>query len=209
MSLNRKAAKKINLTGENDIKHPIDLSILLIEHCKDYLKGGNLLDMTLGLNNYSYDFHKRGFKIHGLDSISNTLGTQHELNFEPILELQKIKEPPVPYQSNFFDLVLAINILQHFEDLSPIIQKVQRLLKPGGIFAFTYEKSLSLYHEENNMFFQEKVTNESTTYSHHDGYLQHLLMENNFFIQQEREYLILKKERLDYVIIIAQKKNLD
>jgi len=32
--------------------------------------------------------------------------------------------------------VVAMNVLEHTEDLQRLLQEVQRVLKPGGVFAF-------------------------------------------------------------------------
>jgi len=43
----------------------------------------------------------------------------------------------LPFQGNQFDAVFSGGLLEHFEDVRPVIGEMVRVLKPGGLFAAT------------------------------------------------------------------------
>jgi ubiquinone/menaquinone biosynthesis C-methylase UbiE len=44
-------------------------------------------------------------------------------------------EKGIPFQSNSFDRVLAIHVLEHLANLPAALQEVSRVMRPGGIFS--------------------------------------------------------------------------
>jgi len=52
----------------------------------------------------------------------------------------------LPFESGAFDLVLSGGLLEHFEDPSPVLSEMVRILRPGGVFyADVVPRKLSLY----------------------------------------------------------------
>jgi ubiquinone/menaquinone biosynthesis C-methylase UbiE len=51
----------------------------------------------------------------------------------------------LPYENNFFDVVISCDCFEHIQDDHKAISEVHRVLKPGGILIFTVPAFQSLY----------------------------------------------------------------
>ena len=49
----------------------------------------------------------------------------------------------IPYDDDYFDLVFCNNVMEHIEYPEALLQEVNRVLKPGGVFLF---KTTNKYH---------------------------------------------------------------
>jgi len=44
----------------------------------------------------------------------------------------------LPFENNFFDVVVCTEVLEHIEDYKRVLQEFSRVLKPGGSFIITF-----------------------------------------------------------------------
>lgn len=51
----------------------------------------------------------------------------------------------LPYQNNFFDVVVSCDVFEHIEDHITAVSEVYRVLKPNGVLLFTVPAFQSLY----------------------------------------------------------------
>jgi len=58
----------------------------------------------------------------------------------------------LPFKNNFFDLVVAIEVLEHIEDDRKAIAEIARVLKPSGFFLFSVPLRMDLYSEVDRIF---------------------------------------------------------
>jgi predicted TPR repeat methyltransferase len=82
-------------------------------------------------------------QIFGLDGSGEILEVCAAKNFTAELKQQDLRHRPLPYPSRFCDHIVSIAVLNSFRDLAPIFEEVARIIKAGGIFAFTIEEQKS------------------------------------------------------------------
>ena len=100
------------------------------------------------------------------------------------------------------DYLFAIEIVNDFENLPQVINRIGASIKPEGIFTFTYERA------GNRKSFVLSIPKRDASLSPpiKDGVIQKLLIKNDFYIQHELDYQINAQEENYIVLIVAQKK---
>lgn len=107
----------------------------------EYIKPGeSLLDLGIGSGLSSILFHKAGLHVYGLDGSGEVLEVCRSKAFAVDLKQHDLRILPLPYPPGAFDHVICVAVQNSFNDLSPIFAEISRILKPGGIYAFTVEE---------------------------------------------------------------------
>lgn len=107
------------------------------ELAKDF-KGGKYLD--IGCFNSPmpiYLYHEfKGCEVWGIDhapKVIETLKARHnEINY-----LNMDITQPLPFENNFFDYIVAGELIEHLEDPQKFIDEMYRILKPNSILALS------------------------------------------------------------------------
>ncbi len=98
-------------------------------------------DLGCGIGRHTIYFASHGYQVYASDISQEALKrTQEWLNTEGLqANLQQGHYLEVDYPDNYFDLVVSMNVLNHGmrEDVYAILSKIQKMLKPGGIFCGT------------------------------------------------------------------------
>jgi len=79
---------------------------------------------------------RRGYKTVMLDFSSEALRVARN-NFEKehlngLFAIGDVET--IPFKDNYFDIVMSHGLLEHFEDIRPVVSEMVRVLKPGGMF---------------------------------------------------------------------------
>jgi SAM-dependent methyltransferase len=104
----------------------------------DFDNEGRILDLgcgPAGLVKGLYDrFGKENRKltIHGIDPLMDTYKTFGTLPAAENVILAEAKGEQLPYESNFFDHIFCINVLDHVENPRLTLAECRRVLRPGG-----------------------------------------------------------------------------
>lgn len=106
------------------------------------VKGKRILEIGCGGGQCSIAFTKQGARCTALDQSAQHLEFAKQLakkeNVQIDFKVQDVQTlEGIP--SDSFDIVFSAYALQYIPDLATCFKEVHRVLKPGGIFAFSYD----------------------------------------------------------------------
>jgi 2-polyprenyl-6-hydroxyphenyl methylase/3-demethylubiquinone-9 3-methyltransferase len=95
-----------------------------------------ILDVGCGAGFLSNDLSRLGHEVVGLDASEESLqvARQHDTGGKAVYE--RGDALALPYADSSFDVVCAMDFLEHVEDPARVIAEASRVLNPGGIFFF-------------------------------------------------------------------------
>jgi predicted TPR repeat methyltransferase len=97
----------------------------------------NLLDVGIGTGLASALFARAGLQVYGFDSSLEMLNRCRAKNITTELRHFDLATTPWPYPEAFFDHAIACGVLHFFADLRPFFSEAARVIRSGGILAFT------------------------------------------------------------------------
>lgn len=104
------------------------------------VKGKKILDLGCGPGLFTFPLAQEN-EIVGIDLSLEMLRLAR-----PDLTPVKGDGTRLPFQNQSFDLVLAIEMLQHLPDFEPLLQEILRVLRPGGEGVLSSLNPSSLFH---------------------------------------------------------------
>ncbi|MGC8647938.1 MAG: methyltransferase domain-containing protein [Candidatus Micrarchaeia archaeon] len=99
------------------------------------LKGKKVLDLGCGPGLHSARLLKQGAILYGIDQSEKMISIAK--SYVKGADFQVGTVYSMPYKSGFFDVVFASYVVHYFTDLDKALKEVRRVLKKGGIFAFS------------------------------------------------------------------------
>lgn len=136
------------------------------------LRGGRVLDIGCGF--FPYLLTETTFsEKYGLDKgineeLKKQLNEGHNL---ALIDVDLERAPSIPFQSDFFEVVTMLAVLEHFEPAKVlrIVREVERILKPGGVFILTtpakWAKGLLEYLARIDMVSRIEIAEHKAAYS--------------------------------------------
>lgn len=120
------------LRAENKVKVPWILEYLG-KHHKNHQ---SVLDVGCGGGFLSNDLALAGFKVTGVDLSLESLKVAEVYDRTRSVKYQQADAFHLPYPDQSFDVVTAMDFLEHVDDPARVIKEFSRVLKPGGLFFF-------------------------------------------------------------------------
>ncbi|MBN1452303.1 MAG: class I SAM-dependent methyltransferase [Anaerolineales bacterium] len=159
--------------------------------------GDSLLDLGIGSGLSSILFHKAGLQVFGLDGSSEALEVCKSKGFTAGLKEHDLRDLPLPYPSRFCNHIVSIAVLNSFKDLDGLFQEIARIIRPGGIFAFTVEEQKPGQEDRyaiNRVEVSEKPKEETAVmlFRHSTDYVTRLLDQNRFTLLKTLEFVAFK-----------------
>lgn len=159
--------------------------------------GESLLDLGIGSGLSSILFHRAGLRVFGLDGSHEVLEICKAKGFAAELKEHDLRDLPLPYPTHFCDHVISVAVLNSFKDLDPLFREVARIIKPGGIFAFTVEEQKPGQDDSypiNRVAVDEKPDEATAVrlYRHSEAHIQASLDQNGFEILKALEFVAFK-----------------
>ena len=194
----------INLKLADEFAADYDKSILknnwngpkvIFDLVKSHLTpNSKILDLGIGTGESSIRFQNRGCKVTGIDGSQEMLKQCSAKQIGKKLILHNLETTPFLLEKNSFDAVISNGVFHLIHPLKPIVGEVKRIIKPNGVFAFTYENSnnISDYTEIEKGIWEMKTKSGVFTYKHSNKFILNLLNENEFEIKKQKLFLAFK-----------------
>jgi len=113
-----------------------------LDFFKPFVKG-KVLDFGCGRGDFAYMLSKNCDSVYGIDCsdivISKAKNDYSGIDFQILLENDKM-----PYDDQFFDSVIMIDVLEHILDTETLLEEISRILKPEGHLLITTSQLTSL-----------------------------------------------------------------
>lgn len=97
-------------------------------------KGERVLDLGCSFGEQAMMIARLGYKVVGVDLSKKRIGFLNRLSKKEKLDCNGIAGDikKLPFKKNFFDCVVATEVLEHIPDPQKAIDEAFRVLKPGG-----------------------------------------------------------------------------
>ena len=105
-----------------------------------------VLDVGCGAGFLSNELARRGFSVWGLDASESSLAVARAYDATGTVRYELGDAYRLPYERESFDIVCAMDFLEHVEEPARVVAEIARVLKPGGRFFFhTFNRNLLSY----------------------------------------------------------------
>lgn len=121
------------LRAENNARIPW-IQERISQHFPD--KSCSLLDIGCGGGFLTNALAEKGHQIFGIDLSEKSLGIAQQEDQTKTVCYRKANAYALPFKKEHFNVVCAMDLLEHVEKPAKVIAQAARVLKPGGLFFF-------------------------------------------------------------------------
>lgn len=105
-----------------------------------------ILDVGCGGGFLSNELAKQGMQITGVDLSEESLKAAHRHDETKSVNYQVADAYHLPFENETFEVITAMDFLEHVDRPEDVIKEFSRVLKPGGIFIFhTFNRNWLAY----------------------------------------------------------------
>ena len=115
---------------------------------RKFTRKGRVLDVGAGTGKILSELESQGWQVIGVDGEKQAQIWSHKRGVK--VKLVDLEKARLPFSGDTFDLVLALDVLEHLKNDKKLIKEAKRVLKPGGILVVTvpaYPKLFSYWDE--------------------------------------------------------------
>lgn len=154
--------------------------------------GQRLLDVGTGTGLCALPFARAGLAVCGLDGARTMLDVCRAKGFMQELKQFDLRQRPWPYSDRDFDHVIAGGLFQFFGDLAPFFDEIARLIRPGGVFAFTVlpQAAPPAAGESQDDYLVQESPEGVPVYAHRDTYVTRLLRRHGFTVLKQVRFMM-------------------
>lgn len=153
-----------------------------------------LLDIGVGTGLDAKIFHHAGIKVYGIDGSKEMLNICREKKVAFELKQLDLLHDEIPYPDAFFDHAIANAVFHITGEMEKLTGEVRRMLKKGGIFAFTtheqdpvMEPDFQELHPQ-GVYMKIREPYGFPLYRHSDQYVKNLLETHAFELLKKTRY---------------------
>lgn len=147
---------------------------ILFGLCYEFTRPGQvLLDVGIGSGLAAQLFAKAGLAVYGMDFAATMLAICRDKGFAHDLRQHDLQQIPWPYLSNQFDQLVCCGVLHFIADLAGMFGEAGRVLRAGGLLAFTTKVAPSPTSGEER--YQHQESDGFAIYAHTPAYIDTLL----------------------------------
>jgi len=130
-------------SGKNKLSLKKDKRILTMKKMVDLKKNGSILDIGCFDGTFLSFFKKTTNNLYGLETSKYGLKQCRKKGLK-VKNFFIDGNKKIPFKSNFFDYIIAGEIIEHIYDTDFFLEEIFRLLKPGGILLLSTPNLSSL-----------------------------------------------------------------
>ena len=157
-----------------------------------------LLDIGIGTGLAAKHFAETGLTVYGLDTSPDMLAACRAKAFAAELKQCDISREPIPYSDQTFDHVICCGVFHFLSDLSGVFSEVKRVIRPGGIFAFTIAPTTAATN-----YAEEPTAWGVSIYKHSPRYISELLEKNGMELLKEQRLLMKGADKVNYNMLFS------
>lgn len=179
---------------------------VLFGMCFEFVKAGEtLLDIGIGTGLASEHFAGLGLKVYGLDTSEEMLQACRSKGFTQELTRFDMTRDSIPYDAEFFHHVISCGAFHFLGDLETLFANVARVLKPGGVFAFTVAPQGQVEEDPavSEPFLKEDTPWGVPIYKHSIPYVRELLAKKDIPVEKEQRLLIKGADKKSYDMLFS------
>jgi predicted TPR repeat methyltransferase len=164
--------------------------------------GEQLLDLGIGSGLSAAPFAKADLRVSGMDFSPAMLDLCRAKGIAADLQQHGLQDIPWPYPPEAFDHAVCCGVLHFIPALKAVFTETARVLRPGGLFAFTTKEPATAIADDQPY---ERMTSDGlVVFAHSSPYLQALIEKSRFepvkrmrcFVEQDifSAWVLRKKE---------------
>lgn len=130
------------LRAENAVRNP-----WILKTIQDYKNEAcKILDIGCGGGLLSNELARAGHPVTGIDISQTSLDQAKKRDSTGTVNYICCDAAKLPFEKESFDVVCAMDFLEHVEEPEKVVQEASRVLKPGGLFFFhTFNRNFLSY----------------------------------------------------------------
>lgn len=123
-------------------QHKVEMPWILEAIRRNIGYKAEILDMGCGAGFLANDLAAAGHKVTGIDLSTSSLKVAESRDHTHSVHYRQGDVYQVPFANESFDVVAAMDLLEHVSDPQRVIAEASRVLRPGGLFFFnTFNKN--------------------------------------------------------------------
>jgi len=157
--------------------------------CYEFVQPGqSLLDLGIGSGLSALLFTKAGLNVSGMDFSAAMLEICRSKGITAGLKQHDIQQTPWPFSSDGFDHLVCCGVLHFIRNLESIFGEAGRVLRAGGLFAFTTKVAPSTLSHDSK--YDKQIVGDFEILSHSSEHVKSLLEQYSFENLKTQKYFV-------------------